>query len=81
MQAEIWLMIALALLMGLAAVGVVLAIKIQRRRQGASPPGVAAAVPVRPMSDAQARRMQRRYLAVALVILAGLGLLALSLSN
>ena len=55
------LTIALALLMALAAAGGVLFIKLARRSRP-SHDGVGEAVPARPMSREQARRLQRNYL-------------------
>lgn len=55
------LTIVLALLMALAAAGGVLFIKLARRSRP-SRDGVGEAVPARPMSSQQARRLQRNYL-------------------
>lgn len=66
---EYLLEIGWVVLMALAAVGVVLFIKITRRRQGGPRHGVGVAVPVNPMSAEHASRLQRRYLwAVATVV-------------
>lgn len=55
------LTIVLALLMALAAAGGVLFIKLARRSRP-SRDGVGEAVPARPMSRQQARRLQGNYL-------------------
>lgn len=69
-----WLF-AWPVLMGLAAVGVLLAIKITRRREGSVDPGMTDSVPVRPLSAVDARRMQHRYVLVAGAVLVTLLLL------
>lgn len=69
-----WLL-AWPLLMGLAAVGGLLWIKIHRRREGTTHPGMTGAVPVRPLSAADARQMARRYLWVAALLVMALILL------
>lgn len=61
--------IALALLMALAAAGGVLFIKLARRSRP-SRDGVGDAVPARPMSRQQARRLQRNYLWSAIAVAA-----------
>ncbi|MDM4768880.1 hypothetical protein [Solimonas sp. SE-A11] len=64
------------LLMGLVAVGVLLSIKIARRRQATRAadagykPGIGEAVPARPLSQKDAATMMRRYLWSAAAILA-----------
>jgi hypothetical protein len=55
-------------LMGLAAVGAVLWIKITRRRQATQSGPFGGAVPANPLSAADARRMSRRYGMVAGVL-------------
>lgn len=63
-----WLF-AWPVLMALAAVGLLLAIKITRRRQGTVDPSMSGMVPVRPLSAVDARRMQHRYVLAAGAIL------------
>lgn len=63
------------LLMGLAAVGILLSIKIARRRDATRAatagrrPGVGEAVPARPLSQKDAAAMIRRYLWAASAIM------------
>jgi hypothetical protein len=59
------LLIAWPVLMGLAAVGIVILIKTRRRLQGTRDPRHTDAVPVNPMSPDDARRLRRRYLLIA----------------
>lgn len=64
------LSIAGPLLMAVVAIGVLLFIKISRRRQS-RPQSHDALVPVTPMSTAQARRLTRGYLLVLALIVVG----------
>lgn len=78
---EIYLAVAIAILMGVAAAGVVLSIKIARRRNTVETHGIAYAVPARPLSREHAERMMRGYfwtaaMIVALVAAAGLAIAA-----
>lgn len=77
METQAFLMIAMPVLMGLIAIGALLAIKIARRRQAPAGGNVATAVPTRPMSAEHAATLRRRYDAVAGLILAGLAVLGL----
>lgn len=67
--------IAGPLLMGLVAVGVLLSIKIARRREATRAatagrrPGVGDAVPARPLSRKDAATMMRRYLWSAVAVM------------
>lgn len=72
MQAEAFLMIALPVLMGLFAVGAMLFIKLKRRSQTPSTDPIATAVPIMPMSPAQAAAIRRRYFWAVCAILLGL---------
>jgi hypothetical protein len=78
METQAFLMIAMPVLMGLVAIGAVLAIKITRRRQasGHATDDVATAVPATPMSSQHANRLWRRYGAGAGAILIALAVLA-----
>lgn len=62
-------------LMGLAAVGAVLLIKITRRRQATRSGQLGGTVPANPLSATDARRMSHRY-GVAAAIVAGLVIVA-----
>ena len=66
---EAALLVAWPVVMGLAAVGVVLWIKTRRRVQGTRDPRYTDAVPVNPMAPEHARRLRRRYRVVAGVVL------------
>jgi hypothetical protein len=66
------LLIAWPVLMGLAAVGIVILIKTRRRLQGTRDPRHTDAVPVNPMSPDHARRLRRRYLFIAGAVVTGL---------
>jgi hypothetical protein len=80
MEASVLMALAAPLLMGLAAIGILLSIKIARRRQATRdataghPSPVGDAVPARPLSQRDAAVMVRRYLWSAAVIAAALGL-------
>lgn len=73
MSTELLIVVAGPVLMALAAVGAVLLIKTRRRVQGTRDPRHTEAVPVNPMTSAQARGVGLAYLAAA----AGVGLLLL----
>lgn len=64
-----WVM-AVPILMGLAAVGALLFIKIARRRQATSTGHLGGTVPANPLSHADARKMSRRYGVAAAVVVA-----------
>ena len=66
---EAALLVAWPVVMGLAAVGVVLWIKTRRRVQGTRDPRYTDAAPVNPMAPEHARRLRRRYRVVAGVVL------------
>ncbi len=76
MEASILTAILGPLLMGLVAVGVLLSIKIARRREAARAatagrrPGVGDAVPARPLSQKDGAAMIRRYLWSAVAVMA-----------
>lgn len=76
MEASGFAAIAAPLLMGLVAVGVLLSIKIARRRDATRAatagrqPSVGDAVPARPLSQKDAAAMMRRYLWSAAAIMA-----------
>jgi hypothetical protein len=72
---EAFWMVAGPIVMGLAAVGAVLFIKITRRRQATRAGQLGGAVPANPLSAADARRMRRRY-GVAAAVVAGVLLAA-----
>lgn len=73
--------IAIPTLMALAAVGVVLSLKVARRRGTlVDTSGVAHAVPARPLSDDDAKRMMQRYFWSAGVIVAVLVIVGLALA-
>lgn len=75
----IWMIVALATLGGLTAVGAVLMIKLQRHSE--PPAGAdAEAVPSKPWSRRRRARLKRNYFVAAMVVIAvlvvsGLGLL------
>lgn len=70
--------IAGPLLMGLFAVGVVLSIKIARRRGATRSGSLGGTVPANPLSAADARRMIRRYAVVAALLVGVLTAFALA---
>jgi hypothetical protein len=72
----IWMAISIPVGMAVFAAGAVLAIKIQRRRQ-ATRDGQSHMVPADPLSAQDARKMWRRYAAVAAVIVGLIGISAL----
>lgn len=62
-------MVAWPVLMGLGAAGAVLFIKIARRRQATRRGQLGGAVPARPLSAGDARRMRRRYGVTAAMVI------------
>ncbi len=80
---ETYWLLAAPILMGLLAVGAVLFIKITRRRQAMRDRAFTDAVPAKPLSQHDARRMARRYLwvAAAIVVVLVLGLLFLAIDS
>lgn len=73
-------LIAGPVLLGLAAAGAVLFIKITRRRQATRSGQFGGAVPARPMSAAHARRLSRRYAAAAALVAGALAALGIALA-
>jgi hypothetical protein len=65
------------IVMGLAAVGVLILIKTRRRLQGTRDSRYTDVVPVNPMSAEHARRVRQRYLLIAGIVAAGLVLVLL----
>ena len=70
--ALIFQMIATAVIAAVAAAGIVLLIKIERRREATRVGALGGDVPALPLSRTDARRMLRRYLTAVAVIVAAI---------
>ena len=79
MKLQIFLMVAVPVLGALAAAGVVLMLKLQRRSEPPTADDIANVVPVEPLAAARATRWKRNYRLAATLVIAALIVFALLL--
>lgn len=80
-EEQTFVLVLWPVLMGLAAIGALLLIKVARRRDATHPPSgdVTEVVPARPLSAQRSARLLRNYLIAAVIIIAALVAWAASL--